>query len=323
MTQAFRTIGIDIGGTAIKIAVVWNDGRVVESRQIPTQADAGPEAAQARILACIAALQQAHGLESAAMRALGMDSAGIIDSSNNLVLDAPNLRSWQRYPLAARLGAALGVPAFLENDVNAMAYGEWHCGAGRGVRDLLCLTLGTGVGGGLVLNGELYRGAGGAAGEVGHMSLDRNGPRCACGNFGCLERYVGAQYIVARAQAMLERDPRSSSLRDVASNLITPLVISQAAAAGDGIAAAVWEETGIWLGVALASLVNVLNPERIVIGGGVARAGELLLAPARRTILERAMALPAARAEVVTAALGNDAAVVGAAMLALARAGVS
>ena len=293
MTQAFRTIGIDIGGTAIKIAVVWNDGRVVESRQIPTQADAGPEAAQARILACITALQQAHGLESAAMRALGMDSAGIIDSSNNLVLDAPNLRSWQRYPLAARLGAALGVPAFLENDVNAMAYGEWHCGAG------------------------------GAAGEVGHMSLDRNGPRCACGNFGCLERYVGARYIVARAQAMLERDPRSSSLRDVTSNLITPLAISQAAAAGDGIAAAVWEETGIWLGVALASLVNVLNPERIVIGGGVARAGELLLAPARRTILERAMALPAARAEVVTAALGNDAAVVGAAMLALARAGVS
>ena len=323
MTQAFRTIGIDIGGTAIKIAVVWNDGRVVESRQIPTQADAGPEAAQARILACIAALQQAHGLESAAMRALGMDSAGIIDSTHNLVLDAPNLRSWQRYPLAARLGAALGVPAFLENDVNAMAYGEWHCGAGRGVRDLLCLTLGTGVGGGLVLNGELYRGASGAAGEVGHMSLDRNGPRCACGNFGCLERYVGARYIVARAQAMLELDPRSSSLRDVASNLITPLAISQAAAAGDGIAAAVWEETGIWLGVALASLVNVLNPERIVIGGGVARAGELLLAPARRTILERAMALPAARAEVVTAALGNDAAVVGAAMLALARAGVA
>lgn len=323
MKPTFRTIGIDIGGTAIKIAVVWNDGRVVESRQIPTHGDLGPEAAQARILACAAELQQAHRLDAAEMRALGMDSAGIIDSANNLVLDAPNLRSWERYPLASRLGAALGVPAFLENDVNAMAYGEWHCGAGRGARDMLCLTLGTGVGGGLVLDGALYRGASGAAGEIGHMSLDRNGPRCACGNFGCLERYVGAQYIVARGREFLSRDARPSVLRDVAPGALTPLVISQAAAAGDALAAAVWEETGIWLGVALASLVNVLNPERIVVGGGVARAGEALLGPARRTIRERAMAIPAAKAEVVTAALGNDAAVVGAALLALGRAGVS
>jgi glucokinase len=319
LSDTFRTIGIDIGGTAIKIAVVWSDGRVVESRQIPTDADAGPEAASGRILACVETLRREHELESREMRALGIDSAGIVDGANNLVLDAPNLRRWERYPLAERLGTALGLPAFLENDVNAMAYGEWQCGAGRGTRDLLCLTLGTGVGGGLVLDGKLYRGARGAAGEIGHMSIEADGPRCACGNWGCLERYVGAQFIVARAVEMLGGDARPSSLRSVAADTLSPRIISEAAAGGDVVAIDVLDVTGRWLGVALANLVNLLNPERIVVGGGVARAGDLLLGSARRTLRERAMNVPAQTAEVVTAALGNDAAVVGAALLAVAR----
>src|SRR5262249_31126698 len=154
-------------------------------------------------------------LESAEMRALGIDSAGIVDSARNLVLDAPNLRRWERYPLAEKLGAALGLPAFLENDVNAMVYGEWRCGAARGARRVLGLTLGTGGGGGVVLAGRLYRGARGAGGEVGHMSLDRNGPQCACGSYGCLERYVGAQHIVARGREWLQRDRRPSRLREM------------------------------------------------------------------------------------------------------------
>ncbi len=319
LSDTFRTIGVDIGGTAIKIAVVWSDGRVVESREIPTEGDAGPEAAAGRILACVDMLRREHGLEAGEMRALGIDSAGIIDGANNLVLDAPNLRTWERYPLAARLGAALGVPAFLENDVNAMAYGEWHCGAGRGTRHLLCLTLGTGVGGGLVLDGKLYRGARGAAGEIGHMSIEADGPQCACGNWGCLERYVGAQFIVARAVEMLGRDTRPSVLRAVAAETLSPRLISEAAGDGDAVAIEVLDATGRWLGVALANLANLLNPERIVVGGGIARAGDLLLGPARRTLRERAMSVPAETAEVVTAALGNNAAVVGAALLAVAR----
>lgn len=319
MIDLHRSVGIDIGGTFIKIAVVWNDGRVVRSTQIPTDAAAGPEPAAARILAAARGLMADEGLTAAEMRAVGMDSAGIIDAERNLVLDAPNLRAWENHPLAARLAAAFGVPVYLENDVNAMVYGEWCCGAGRGTRHLLGLTLGTGVGGGLVLDGRLYRGARGAAGEVGHVSVNRFGPRCNCGSFGCVERYVGAAHIVDRALEALARDTRPSRLRDLAAQELTPLVLSGAAADGDAVAAEILEETGIWLGVALAGLVNVLNPERIVVGGGVALAGELILGPARRTLRERAMQVPGGSVDIVPAALGNDAAVVGAALLALSR----
>jgi glucokinase len=315
--ERFRNVGIDIGGTAIKIAIVWNDGQVARSRQIPTLVEAGPQAAIGRALDCVHGLLREEGADATALRAVGVDSAGIIDHERKLVLDAPNLRAWERHPLAAAIGAALGLPVFLENDVNAMAWGEFRCGAGRGVRHLLCLTLGTGVGGALVLDGRLYRGANGAAGEFGHVTLDRHGPRCACGSTGCLERFVGTAGILERALELLGRDQRPSRLRAVPAADLTPLAIAQAATRGDAVAAEVLEETGRWLGTGLASLANALDPERIVIGGGVARAGEAILGPARRTLRERAMSIPGSRVEVVPAQLGNDAAVVGAALLAV------
>jgi glucokinase len=320
VTAAQRTVGIDIGGTAIKLAVVRDDGRIERDLEIPTQVEAGPRAAEARILDAVRRLQQDTDLANDAMPALGIACAGIIDPQALVVLDAPNLRNWEREPFTARIGEALGVRAFLENDVQAMTYGEWRCGAGRGVRDLLCLTLGTGVGGGLVLDGRPYRGARGAGGEVGHLTLDRDGPACPCGSRGCLERYVAAQAIVARAEHWLERDARPSTLRDLAPAARTPGAIGTAAAAGDAVAIAILAETGAWLGVGLASLVNVLNPERIVVGGGIAAAGDFILEPARRVLRERAMSVPAATVTVVAAALGNRAAVVGAALSALGRA---
>lgn len=315
--ERFRTLGIDIGGTAIKIAVVWSDGEVVRSCQIPTLVEAGPRAAVGRAIDCVHGLLRDEGVEAAALRAVGIDSAGIIDHERKLVIDAPNLRSWERHPLATEIGAALGLPVHLENDVNAMAWGEYRCGAGRGVRHLLCLTLGTGVGGALVLDGRLYRGVDGAAGEFGHMSLDRHGPPCACGSTGCLERFVGTAGILERALDWLGRDGRPSRLRAVPPAELTPLAIGQAASQGDAVATEVLEETGRWLGTGLANLANALNPERIVIGGGVAQAGEAILGPARRTLRERAMSIPGSRVEVVPAVLGNDAAVVGAALLAV------
>jgi glucokinase len=318
VARAHRTLGIDIGGTAIKLAIVWSDGRLARAESIPTEADAGPERALVRLLEGIRRLGADEGLETAEMRAVGLASAGIVDADRNIVLDAPNLRSWQEFPFAGRLGDALQVPAFLENDVNAMAFGEWHCGAGQRTRSLLCLTLGTGVGGGIVLDGRIYRGAHGGAGEVGHVTVQRDGPECTCGSTGCLERYVGARWIVERARGHLARDSRPSRLRDGSLEALSPRVVSEAAEAGDAIAAAVLEETGVWLGVGLASLANVLDPERIVVGGGIARAGNALFEPARRTLRARAMSVQRA-VEVVPAALGNDAAVVGAALLALDR----
>lgn len=306
-------VGIDVGGTNIKIALVASDGRVRSSRSIPTESEKGPQPALERILESIRALQHEAGIADGALRATGIASAGIV--RDDLVVDAPNLRSWEGYPLAARLGDALASPVHLENDVNAMAWGEWRCGAGRGTRHLLCLTLGTGVGGGLILDGQLYRGSAGAAGEVGHVTLDPDGPECACGSRGCLERFIGAAHIVARARELARAATPPPAWSE--SPQLSPLRLSELAANHDAVAVRVLAETGFRLGVSLAGLVNVLNPERIVVGGGVARAGDAILEPARRALRERAMGLPASCVEIVPAALGNDAALVGAALLAL------
>lgn len=311
-------VGVDIGGTAVKLAIVAPDGSLRASGQVPTRAEAGPAAAVPRIASAVGDLGREAGIAAGGLAVIGIASAGIIDFENAIVLDAPNLRGWERWPLASQLGASLGLPYLLENDVNAMAYGEWRCGAGRGTQHLLCMTLGTGVGGGLILDGALYRGCRGAAGEVGHITLDPQGPRCACGSTGCLESYVGSRAIVERARALLARDARPSTLRAAAAEM-SPERIGVAADAGDPLAREALAETGRWLGVGLASLANVLNPERIVVGGGVAAAAEWILPSARAVLRERAMSVPGECAEVVQAALGNRAAAIGAALLGLAR----
>lgn len=323
MSARFRTIGVDVGGTNLKIAALWSDGTVIHSLQIPTHADAGPEQGCKRLIASITELLQQQAIERGTMHAIGLDCAGLVDPERNLVVDSPNLRSWEGFPLAQRLEAAFGVPTFLENDVNAMAYGEWRLGAGRGTRHMLCLALGTGVGGGLILDGRLYRGARGAAGELGHTTLDMHGPQCSCPNRGCLERHIGADAIVERARQLLVEHRHTSSLQQLPPSELTPGAISAAAEAGDALAAEVLETTGALLGQGLVSLVNIFDPERVVIGGGVAKAGERLLGPARRVVRERAMSVPGTRVEIVPAELGHDGALVGATLLAVERAAES
>jgi glucokinase len=307
-----HALGIDIGGTNVKLALVARDGGTLGARSIPTEAAQGPGPAMDRIAVAARRLLAEHG----PARALGVASAGIVDHAGGLVLDAPNLRGWERVPFAAQLGAALDLPVQLENDVNAMAFAEWSCGAGRGARHLLCLTLGTGVGGGLVLNGKLYRGAAGAAGEAGHTPVESSGPRCPCGSTGCLERFVGAAGIVEHARARLATETRPSPLRRLTGESLTPQAISDAADGGDPLAQEILADIGAWLGVGLAGFANLLNPERIVVGGGIAAAGDWILGPARRVLRERAMSVPGAGVEVVRAALGNEASLVGAALLA-------
>jgi len=307
-----RVLGIDIGGTNVKLALVGRDGRTLGGRTIPTDAAGGPEPAVERITAAASQLLAAHG----PARALGVASAGIVDHAAKLVLDAPNLRRWERVPFAAQLGAKLDLPVQLENDVNAMAFAEWSCGAGRGARHLLCLTLGTGVGGGLILDGNLYRGAAGAAGEAGHTPVERSGPPCSCGSTGCLERFVGASAIVEHARNRMAGETHPSRLRELSETSLTPRAIADAATGGDLLAQEILADIGAWLGVGLAGFANLLNPERIVVGGGIAAAGDWILGPARRVLRERAMSVPGAGVEVVCAELANDASLVGAALLA-------
>jgi glucokinase len=319
LAERFRTVGIDIGGTNIKVATLWSDGVILHATQIPTNASEGPEAALPRLIATIEKLLEQSGMSVQALQTIGVDSAGIIDPHTNRLVDSPNLRSWEGYPLCEALAGHFDVTATLENDVNAMAYGEWRCGAGRGTRHMVALTLGTGVGGGLILDGRLYRGAHGAAAEIGHMTLDLHGAECTCPNRGCFERLLGAAWIVERAIERLGRDTRPSALRGLAPEQIDPRSLSEAADAGDAIAARVLQEVGEILGAGLVSIANIFDPERIVIGGGVANAGDRLFQPAEEVLRRRAMSTQAQHVQLVAAALGDEAALVGASLLAIER----
>ena len=321
MEERFRTVGIDIGGTNIKIATLWSDGELLHATQIPTNAAAGPQAALARLIPTVEALLQRSAMSVQSLHTIGVDSAGIIDPHSNRVVDSPNLRSWEGFALCEALSQHFEAVATLENDVNAVAYGEWRGGAGRGTQNMVAMTLGTGVGGGLILDGRLYRGAHGAAGEIGHMTLDMHGPDCTCPNRGCLERHLGAAWIVERAIERIGTDSRPSALRGLPPEKLDPRSLSVAADAGDAIASEVLHEVGQILGHGLVSIANIFDPECIVIGGGVASAGARLFKPAEEVLRQRAMSIPAQNVRLLAAELGDEAALIGASLLAIERQG--
>jgi glucokinase len=306
-------LGVDIGGTDIKLGLLDGEGEIRGSGKIPTRPAEGPEAAAARVRLWLA--ESAAG--AGAIAAAGVDCAGLIDGGRGFLHVSPNLSGWENVPLREIFEHALGVPAIVENDANAAAYGEWARGAGRGLGNFVCLTLGTGVGGGVIINGALYRGASGFAGEIGHAVIQADGPLCGCGNRGCLEALIGAGAIVDRAVGMLRAAGES---RGVWGDPPTVEAISRAAASGDAVAAAAFEETGRWLGIALANVVHILAPEAIAIGGGVAGAGDLILGPARSTVRDCVMDEEmASSVRIVPAGLGNRASFIGVSLLALDR----
>jgi len=306
-------LGVDIGGTDIKLGIVAGEGTILESGTLPTEAGAGPTTAAARVKVWLAAT-------GSPVVAAGVDCAGLIDGDRGFLHISPNLAGWADVPLRAIFEEALGVPVVVENDANAAAYGEWMLGAGRGMRTFVCLTLGTGVGGGIVANGELYRGSSGFAGEIGHTVICADGPPCGCGNRGCLEALIGAKAIVARARAMLDASGETRSGWD---DSLDVKEIAHAAARGDAIARRALAETGRFLGIGLTNVVHILAPEAIAIGGGVAGAGDLILEPARETVRRCVMDEAMASVRIVPAELGNSASFLGVSLLALSRLGGS
>ncbi|MFA4948479.1 MAG: ROK family protein [Candidatus Krumholzibacteriia bacterium] len=305
-------LGVDIGGTDIKLGLVEGEGEIRGSGKIPTRPAEGPEAAASRVRRWLADNAGVAG----AIAAAGVDCAGLVDGERGFLHVSPNLSGWEEVPLRDIFEHALGVPAIVENDANAAAYGEWAMGAGRGLRDFVCLTLGTGVGGGVIINGALYRGSSGFAGEIGHAIISAEGPLCACGNRGCLEALIGAKAIVERAIGMSRASGESGSAWGPSP---TVEALSRAAASGDAVAAAAFKETGRWLGIALANVVHILAPEAIAIGGGVAGAGDFILEPARATVRECVMDEAMASVRIVPAELGNRASFIGVSLLALGR----
>jgi glucokinase len=305
-------IGIDFGGTTVKIGVAQGGQLVKRAVPLQTLEYVGPEPLLAAILAAVEALR----VEFPGVCAVGAGLPGIIDSRNGIVHELTHVPGWREMPLVDRLRAHCRLPARIENDANAMAYAEWKFGAARGKTNVVCVTLGTGVGGGLILDGQLYRGSALGAGEIGNMSIDYRGVPAPYGNFGALEEYVGNRQIAARAQASYAAAGQTRSMEEC-----TPLLLAEAALAGDAIAAALWEETGLMIGAALSDIIWLLNPDAIVLGGGVANAGDLVFAPMRRTIRERTSPVFWERLEILPAALGHDAGLIGAAALAVETGG--
>jgi len=272
-------IGIDLGGTFIKGGMVGLDGDVVYSTSIETQAETGPEGVIERMAGLGRAVAEGAGIEWGQVRCMGVGSPGPLNTTDGIVYSAPNLAGWENVPVVKMLEEKLGCCVTLENDANAAAYAENWAGAGKGASSMIMLTLGTGIGGGVVLNGDVWHGKDDAAGELGHMSINFDGPRCNCGGWGCIEAYASAPNTVRRALEGIE-EGRQTSLKAVldGGDQITAKGIYEAAVAGDQFAAETIEATGRYLGIAIASFVNIFNPELVVLFGGLAGAGEMIRA---------------------------------------------
>jgi len=307
-------IALDLGATKIAGALIDSSARIICEKRVPTDAARGPDAVVADLVALAVQLMHEARTLGSSLEGVGIGSAGQVDhESGNVVSATPNLPGFSGTPLGRLLDDAIGLEVHVDNDANAAALGAVWAGAGRGCRDLVCITLGTGVGGGIVSNGRLVRGIRGCGGELGHMSIAFEGPKCNCGSRGCLESYVSAWAITARARDMA----RSSGAFEWAADVdqITVKELFDAAKAGDEDAQDLADEIGLYLGFGAANIANVVAPEKILFAGGVSQAGETLLSPVRRGFRERA--LPPLRDAVciAPAALGEAAVMVGAAAL--------
>ena len=322
MTQSKRTeyiIGVDLGGTKISAGAVSQDGsRVAGVRSIPTQTELGAEGIVDRIVGVIEGVILDATAETGATRkdfiGIGIGAPGPLDRENGIVVVAPNL-GWRDFPLRDRIHSRLGLPTVLDNDANCATVGEWWLGAARGGTTVVGITIGTGIGGGLIIDGRLYHGASDVAGEIGHTTIDVNGRHCKCGNYGCLEAYASGPAIATRAREALVREDTASMLPSMVNGeleRITAETVYDAAKKGDGLANEIVRDTARYLGAGIATLLNVINPDVVVVAGGVTRAGEALFGPLRAEARRRAFKPAVEACRIVPAELPGTAGVVGA-----------
>ena len=314
-------IGVDLGGTNVKTAAVSRDGVMLFKESRPTEADAGPERVMQVMNDAVDAVIKGAGIDRKNVLACGFGAPGPMNWQTGVVFSPPNLPGWHNVPLAEEMQKRTGVKCYVDNDANCACFGEFWGGAGRGVETMCVLTLGTGVGGGIVVFGELLRGIDGTAAEIGHLQVMRDGRKCGCGAHGCLESYASVTGMVRTAVEAIESG-RKTVLMDMCGGdveRLTGQMISEAREAGDEVAKWVTNETGIWIGIGIASLINLLNPEKVVLCGGMIAAGESLFRPIRETATSIAFEVPAKRAQIVAAGLGSDSGVIGAAGCALSR----
>ncbi len=308
-------VAADFGGTHLRAAIVDEAGKILERRELHTPAQSTPTAMIQRVVDLLA---ETAALADPPASAACVATAGLIDADKGKVILAPNIAGFRNLVLTTPITERLGIPAYIENDASAAGLGEFRFGAGRGTRHLLHATLGTGIGGGIVVDGKLYRGATGLAGEIGHIIIDPRGPRCNCGSRGCLEAMVSGVAFAERARVLIETD-RSRVLKELAGyNEPTGEHLYQAAKLGDSTCEAEIRHGGHLLGLGLGGLVNVLNPDAVTLSGGLLAMGEMLLAPMREAMHSIAYG-PASGTIVRLSELGDDAGLLGAAAVAFER----
>ncbi|MFC2028694.1 ROK family protein [Chloroflexota bacterium] len=310
-----KYIGCDLGGTNLRAAIVdVENGDVLHLISVPTKAQEGHDAVMSRMAELFKELIQSAGMENDEIGAIGIGVPGVLDLEKGETLFLPNLHgTWPHVPLRDTTTHLTGIPTVLLNDVRSITNGEWRFGAGRGVETVAVFAIGTGIGGGLVINGQLHLGIGGTGGELGHTIINYNGPRCGCGNFGCLEAYASGPAIAAMGMKAVAQGltTQIGELSNFDLNRITPKLIAKAAEAGDEIAIEIYQKAGFFIGIAAANICVSVGPQRIIIGGGVAQAGDLLLDPIRNTIHERVHTMPVDQVEVVRSQLEDEAGVIG------------
>ena len=321
MTRERLVIGIDLGGTKISTALANSAGKIIARDYRKTLASEGPDAVIARMLDAARLVMAEADVGISQVAAAGICAPGPLDVAAGIVVSPPNLPGWDRVPLRHLIADALAIPAFLEKDANAAAMGEYLFGAGRGTQHMIYVTVSTGIGSGLILDGKLYHGATSMAGEIGHTTIVPDGPLCGCGNYGCLEALASGTAIARRARELVAKCTPTliGDLAEGAPERVTAKTVAQAAAQGDAKAQQIISEAMGYLGIGIANLVNLFNPQVIIIGGGLANIGDALFEPVQRVIEQRAFRAAVEAVRIVPAELGDDVGVLGAAAVALAQ----
>lgn len=316
-------IGIDLGGTNLRAAITDTvTGQIFHQRQCPTLAVEGQDAVTKRIIQLIKELIDASGESAPLIKGVGIGVPGTPDIDRGIIQILPNLPGkWLNVPFQAIVEEQVQLPVALINDVRAITLGEWCFGAGRGAETLVCLAIGTGIGGGVVVNGQFHLGVGGTAGEFGHHVVEVDGLPCGCGGKGCLELYASGPAIAAMGvkEVMHGHTTRIGEMVDYNLNRIDAEIIFQAAREGDQVANGILNRVGRYLGIAVGNILGTVSPQRVIFGGGVSRAGDLLLRPIVQTLKERSNVIPADKVQLVLAELGMNGGLIGAALWAKRR----
>ena len=314
-------MALDIGGTKIAAAVFDSSFNLVGHARTPTHAHEGPDAVFARITDLLDSLIIKHGMSVHALGCIGVGCGGPLDSETGIIYSPPNLPGWDAFPLKGELESHFGFPAFVENDGNAAAMGEHRFGAGRGRQNVFYITASTGIGCGMILDGRIYRGRDYSAGEFGHLVMARNGPRCNCGGRACLEALASGTAIAKRANRAVGRSPDSllARIRKETCRPLTAKDVAGAARKGDALAQRIFREAAEYLGLGITSAIHLMNPDIVIIGGGLSHAGRLWFDPIRRIVAARAQEHLARNVPIIPAKLGKKVGLYGALAVALDR----